>query len=625
MERKLTAILCADVYGYSRLMGEDEEATLRTLSAYRKIIDSLIENHRGRFVNSAGDSVLAEFTSVVEAVNCAVEIQNALKTENAGAPSERRMEFRIGVNSGDVMVEGEQIYGDGVNVAARLESLAEPGGICISGTVHEQVRYKLALTYEDIGEQTVKNIAHPVQVWRVRLDGFPVERPRRPIGRLLKRGGGLSLAGVAIAIATFVVVQHVSLKPPHTSASIPQQQKPVSPLVNVPSIAVLPFSNLSGDPQQEYFSDGISNQLIEDLSRLPGLFVIARNSSFAYKGKAIGEQEIGRELGVRYLLEGSVRKAPDRVRIGVELADASSGTEMWTQRFDRPLKDVFAIQDEIVGKIVTTLGLIVKLDRLNRWFGAPSTNNLEAFDSLLRASEHGASPGQSGTQTPWTKDDDMIARYWLERAIALDPNFSQAYSFLAWAYWWGVWNQWSSNPQADTQHARDLAQKALALDDSNGDALRMLAYLDFTDRPEQAVAYAQHAVAANPNSAIGYDTLSDALNNAESPEEALAAAEKATRLDPVRKDYYAYAVGDALVSMGRYEDGIRVLKKHLAAYPDNLVAHEFLIVAYEELGRERGARAEAAEVMRISPNFSLAPLHRQHPRWEADARKAGLK
>jgi TolB-like protein len=328
------------VYGYSRLMGEDEEATLRTLTSHRKLIDSAIEQHHGRFVNSAGDSVLAEFVSVVEAVNCAVEIQNGLKTENAKLPPERRMEFRIGVNLGDVMVEGDQIYGDGVNVAARLEGLAKPGGICISGTAHDQVRDKLALVYEDAGEQTVKNIARPVRVWRVPLDGTaPATRPtpRTPIG--YRRAGLFSLVGLATVIATIAIVQHISLKSPKVSASIPPTQNPALALPDKPSIAVLPFTNMSEDREQEYFSDGITDDLITDLSRLPGLFVIARNSTFTYKGKTAPLQDVGRELGVKYVLEGSVRKASDQVRITVQLADAANcGRSAMTGRCEMSLR-----------------------------------------------------------------------------------------------------------------------------------------------------------------------------------------------------------------------------------------------------------------------------------------------
>src|SRR5215831_15881086 len=324
-------------------MGEDEEATLRTLSAYRKIIDQLIEHHRGRFVNSAGDSVLAEFLSVVEAVNCAIEIQNALKTENTGLPPERRMEFRVGINLGDVMVEGEQIFGDGVNVAARLENLADPGGICISGIVHDQVRGKLTLSYQDLGSQRVKNIAEPVHVWRVVLDGHTLSRPGagRFSGRNLWRRGVLSLTGLAVIVGTIVIVQHLSFILPRTKASIPALEKPAPPLPSVPSIAVLPFTNLSGDPQQDYFSDGITDDLITDLSRIPNLFVIARSSSFIYKGKAEKAQTIGRELGVKYLLEGSVRKAADELRLNAQLVDAATGNELWAQRYDRPMRDIF--------------------------------------------------------------------------------------------------------------------------------------------------------------------------------------------------------------------------------------------------------------------------------------------
>jgi adenylate cyclase len=386
LQRKLTAILCADVYGYSRLMGDDEEATVRTLASHRKIIDGLIEQHHGHFVNSAGDSVLAEFASVVNAIQCAIEIQAALRKENSEFPPERQMEFRIGINLGDVIVDGEQIYGDGVNVAARLESLAQPGGICISGTVHDQVRDKLALVYEDVGEQVVKNIARPVRVWRVRLDGAAPALKRRQISPHYWRGGVLSLAGLAIIIAAIVLVQHVSLTPPRTAASIPPPAKPALALPDKPSIAVLPFTNMSHDREQEYFSDGITDDLITDLSRLSGLFVIARESTFTYKGKAVKLQDVGRELGVKYVLEGSVRKAADRIRITVQLADAATGIELWAERYDRPLRDVFALQDEIVRRITTTLNLQLALSQQGVLIPR-TTENLEAYDDVLRGEE----------------------------------------------------------------------------------------------------------------------------------------------------------------------------------------------------------------------------------------------
>jgi TolB-like protein len=348
-------------------MGENEEATLRTLSSHRKLIDSLIKQHRGRFVNSAGDSVLAEFASVVNAAQCAVEIQTTLKAENANLPPERRMEFRIGVNLGDVMVDGEQIYGDGVNVAARLESLADPGGICISGKVHDEIRTKLALGYEDLGAQTVKNIAEPVRVFRVMLDGEAATRTTaKAAERSLRkhwRGGVFSLAGLAVIAAVILFVQHLSLRPPNTTASIPPAQAPALPLPDKPSIAVLPFANMSDDPKQEYFSDGITDDLTTALSRLPDLFVIARTSSFTYKGKALKVQEISRQLGVKYVLEGSVRKADNQVRITAQLVDATTGDHIWAEHYDRALRDIFSLQDEIVRKIVTTLNLQLAVSR----------------------------------------------------------------------------------------------------------------------------------------------------------------------------------------------------------------------------------------------------------------------
>jgi adenylate cyclase len=630
VERKLAAILCADVYGYSRLMGQDEEATLLTLTSYRKVIDSQIEQHHGRIVNSAGDSVLAEFASVVEAVNCAVEIQTGLKAENASLTPVRRMEFRIGVNLGDVMVEGEQIYGDGVNVAARLESLAEPGGICISGTAHDQVRDKLPLVYEDAGEQAVKNIARPVRVWRVLLDGAtPIPRGTRPFPRKYQRVGALSFAGLAIVIATILIVQHVSFKPQITHASIPLPEKPALPLPSIPSIAVLPFTNLSGDPKQEYFSDGISYQLINDLSRIPGVFVIARNSSFAYKGKPTKEQQIGKELGVKYVLEGSVHKEGEQVRVGVELVDASTGTEKWTARYDRPLKDIFAVQDEIVGKVVTTLGLILKVDemKLPHFGSAPPTENLEAFDDYLRA----VKSFSLGILSHGTKDDSEKARQLMEKAIDLDPKYANAYADLGWIHMMSAWNQWSANPLADLKQATELAQKALALDDTDSSALALLGDSDWMQgRYDQAVADGERAVAINPNYAIGFFSLADALNVYGRPEAAIRAAQKAMRLDPTGKDLYSGDVGVAYVEMGRYEDAIPILKQTLTAFPNILISHICLLVAYVELGHHEDARAEAVEIVRMSPQFIVAsiPPGRDaawNKRFRDDLHKAGLK
>src|SRR5712691_10874573 len=409
-------------------MGEDEEATLRTLTSYRKLIDGLIQQHRGRFVNSAGDSVVAEFASVVDAVQCAVVIQGTLKAENANIAPEQRMEFRIAVNLGDVMVEGEQIYGDGVNVAARLESLAEPGGICVSGTVCEHLGNKLALSYEDLGEQSVKNIAKPVRVFRVLMEAGGAATPTRQIqgvARKYVRRGVFSMAGLALIATTVVLVQHLSLRPPTPSASIPPAQPPALPLPDKPSIAVLPFTNMSGDRDQEYFSDGITDDLITALSRLPDLFVIARTSTFTYKGKAAKVQDISRELGVAYILEGSVRKAGDNVRITAQLVDATSGEHLWAEHYDRPLKDIFSLQDEIVRRIVTTLKLALPLD--TQWkdqlqdFVGQNTDNREAYEAYLRGAKYILTYSAEGV----SKAKEMFAK-----AIELDPEYTDAYAML---------------------------------------------------------------------------------------------------------------------------------------------------------------------------------------------------
>ncbi len=629
MERKLTAILCADVFGYSRLMGENEEATLRTLSSHRKLIDSLIEQRHGRFVNSAGDSVLAEFASVVDAVQCAVVIQATLKAENATRPPERRMEFRIGVNLGDVMVDGEQIYGDGVNVAARLESLASPGGICISGTVREHLGNKLALTYEDLGPQTVKNIAEPVRVLWVMLDGGVAAhttakaKQRFPLKHW--RGGVFSLTGLALITAVIVFVQHLSLRPPTPSASIPSAQGPALPLPDTPSIAVLPFVNMSGDREQEYFSDGITDDLITSLSRVPNLFVIARTSTFTYKGKAAKVQDISRELGVQYVLEGSIRKAADTVRITAQLVDATSGDHLWAAHYDRPLRDIFSLQDEIVRRIATTLKLRLSVDQFQEAVGQ-HTDNLEAYDYYLRCWDYARS---------LTEEANAKRARMCEKALELDPRYADAYAGLALRYGYAFAVQFKQygGPNA-LDRAIELDQRAISLDDANTFAHAGLGRLYvYKQQYDQAVAESERAIALAPGSAWVNYWVGATLSRSGRPAEALAYVEKAERLDPHSRAFDELEEGVAYVLMGRYQEAVPILRAHLATYPNSMGGHWYLIVAYSELNRPDQARTEALELLRINPHLSVGTWKESAPfrdrafteRMDADMRKAGLK
>jgi adenylate cyclase len=593
---------------------------------------------------------------VVEAVNCAVDIQTALKAENAKLPPERRMEFRIGVNLGDVMVEADQIYGDGINVAARLESLADPGGICISGTVYEQVRDKLALGYEDNGEQTVKNIARPVRVWRVLLDGSTSPRPKpRRAPRRYWQAGVFSFAGFAIIASTIVIVQHLSLRPQPTHASIPPPSSAAIPTVqsplafpDKPSIAVLPFANVSGDTTQEYFSDGVTDQIITDLSKLPDLFVIDRNSSSTYKGKAVKVQEVSRELGVQLVLEGSARKTSDGVRIAVQLVDATTGANLWAERFDRPLRDIFAVQDEIVQKIVTTLDLEFKLGARGIPAGVrmQGTDNLEAFDNVLRGTWYGWSMTQEG---------NAKARAMFEKAIELDPNYADAYLDVAQTYFADAWNGWMESSKAfpveahpdvvksqerALERATEMVQKGITLDDSLPGAYQLLSQLDiYKGHYDRSIADAERAIALDPNSASGYFVLAQDQGFAGKPEDAIESANKAMRLDPRNRDLYLSVVGWCYTLMGRYAEAIPLLKQSLARYPNSHAGHWVLGVAYVELGRMDEARAEVAELMRINPQLTLERTKRSEEhgvayplkdralaeRELADLAKAGLK
>jgi adenylate cyclase len=353
-KRKLTAILSADVKGYSRLMGADEEATLRTLQEYKEVMTSSIQHHRGRIVGTAGDSVLAEFASVVDAVQCAVEIQQVLRAKNALLPEDRRMDFRIGINLGDVIEEGDTIYGDGVNIAARLEGLAEAGGICISESAYQQIENKLPLRYDYLGEHEVKNIAKPVRVYCARIEA---DAPPSKVGKEKKPARkGLSKAALAIiavvVIAGAGIFYQFVLRPSTSKAELASKEKMAFPLPDVPSIAVLPFVNMSGDPKQEFLCDGMTEAIITALSKVPRMFVIARNSTFTYKGKPVRVKQVSEELGVRYVLEGSLQRSGDRIRIHAQLIDALTGHHLWAKQYDRDLKDIFALQDEITIKVL---------------------------------------------------------------------------------------------------------------------------------------------------------------------------------------------------------------------------------------------------------------------------------
>lgn len=451
-KRKLSAILSADVAGYSRLMGEDEAATVSTLETYREVMSTLIKQHRGRVVDSPGDNVLAEFASVVDAVQCGVAVQNEFQARNAELPENRRMQFRIGINLGDVIEEGDRIYGDGVNIAARLEALANPGGICISKTAFDHIETKLPLGYEYLGDQTVKNITKPVGAYRVLMEARITVAGEKEKAKLVPfwRKKAILAGGVALVLVVIAaLIWNFYFRPP--PMEVASVERMAFPLPDKPSIAVLPFDNLTGDKDQEYFSDGITEEIITALSKTPKMLVIARNSTFSYKGKTVKVNQVAEELGVRYVLEGSVRKAGDRVRITAQLIDGLTGHHLWAERYDRDLKDIFALQDEITIKIISALQVKLTNGEL-AGLAAKGTDNLEAYLKCIQARE---------LIFKTTKEGNRKAQQLLEEALAIDPKYFQTYRLLGGSHLVDIWLGLSKSPMESLKRAIQSLQQAV--------------------------------------------------------------------------------------------------------------------------------------------------------------------
>ena len=559
MERRLAAIFAADVAGYSRLIGADEEGTLARLKAHRReLIDPTIAEHQGRIVKTTGDGVLAEFASPVKAVRCAIDVQYGMAERNAGVPEGQRIEFRIGINLGDVVVEDDgDIYGDGVNVAARLENIAEPGAVYISRTVRDFVDGTPELVLEDLGERELKNIARLVQVFRI--------APPQAVGA--------AQAG-----------------PP----AVPHK----------PSIAVLPFTNMSGDAEQEYFSDGISEDLITDLSKISGLFIIARNSTFAYKGRSVKVQEIGRDLGVRFVLEGSIRKAGNRVRITAQLIDAGSGGHLWAERFDRELTDIFATQDEVVEKIVAALAVNLtqgEAQRLRR----RGTASVEAYETWLRARE---------LLSRSTREAIAQAKAMYRRAIEIDPNFAAPHAGLSLATISDYVSDWAADPEEALDEAERWARRALELDDQEPVSHMALGNVMLWRRNHDgALAEFGRMIALDPNFAQGHSATGLALMYAGRAAEALEAFAIAKRLDPHSPSIVLHFVAQANFSLGRYEAAAEHLHERIARTPATDSSRMLLAACYGHRGRVDEARTAWAGLMKVNPDFSLAQRARVLP------------
>jgi TolB-like protein/tetratricopeptide (TPR) repeat protein len=575
VERKLAAIFAADIAGYSRLMARDEVGTLAQLKASRAIIDGLITSHRGRIFNTAGDSVVADFASAVDAVQCAVAVQAAITTENGDGAVDEPMQLRIGVHVGDVMVDGENLLGDGINIAARLEALAEPGAICISAAARDHIGNKLPLTFDDLGDQQVKNITQAIRVYRVQVEKSAAQ------------------PGAAL------------------------------PLPDKPSIAVLPFQNISGDPEQEYFADGMVEEIITALSKIRWFFVIARNSTFTYKGRSVDVKQVGRELGVRYVLEGSVRKSGNRIRLTAQLVEAKTGNHVWAERYDRDLADIFAVQDEVTERVVAAIEPELYAAEQVRSQSKPP-DSLDAWECVIRAL---SMIGQG------TRDENTEAEALCRRAIAIAPGYGRAHSLLAWALLRRT--VWSGDLRTVVPEVSAETQTALVLDDRDPWAHFAKGMLQQRLRhPGEAARSLRRALELNPNFALAHALLASSLAFQGAYQEAVDSAEHALRLSPRDRPVGTYASLAMVVvhfTAGRHSDCATWARNLIEKGPGYLPGHFFLTAALAMEGDLASAAEARDTLMRLRPEFSLAWMTENLPptgeigeRLREGLRKAGV-
>jgi len=560
-QRRLAAIVAIDVAGYSRLMGADEQGTLAALKANREAVTPIVLSHGGRIVGSAGDGLLLEFPSVTEAVLCAVEIQPLMAERNADLPHERKMLYRIGVNLGDVMIDGDDIFGDGINVAARLEALAEPGGVALSDDVYRQVRDRIEIDWIDGGEHEVKNIARSVHVWRWQ-------------------------AGEA------------------SGGSKGDASQPAPGLEDNHVVAVLPFENMSGDPEQEYFADGITEDIITELSRWRDFQVLARNATSVYKGKSVTPMEVGRALSARFMLEGSVRKAGQRVRVTAQLIDTADGTHIWAERYDRDIEYIFTVQDEITQSIAGTLGAEIVGVQTERALRRP-TNSVDAYDLYLKGGHH---------LFTLTKEGNEKAVELLEAAVAKDPGYARAYAMLAASYRGQVEMYWADDPDKTAAKALEIARQGVAADDRDPHAQQALGVTEsHFGNHQRAIAAVRKSIEINPNRNFGHAQLALVLLRANRPEEALHSIEKAMALTPNYPSWFGGIFGSILNALGRLDDAEKVLADVIASQPNNLIARATLAVVQMRNGKLQAAKSTITDIRSINSNYTITAIRKAYP------------